>query len=139
MSAMISRVLTTSCLLLVSLVSAIAFGGYVEVKDTISFHWSAGAFDRLLFWIAYGGLALLFVCHLLRVFAARLLLGATLAACITFTLYSLAGYPANHNDAHAAPVLSHTQTELYWLLLINSLLLLAVWLLPQIGNKMCKK
>lgn len=136
---MICRMLTTSCLLLVSLASAIAFGGYVEVKDTISFHWSAGAFDRLLFWVAYGGMSVLFACQMLRVFAARLMLGATLAACIAFTLYSLAGYPANHDDAHAAPVLSHTQTELYWLLLINGLLLLAVWLLPQIRNGMHKK
>jgi hypothetical protein len=139
MSTMISRVLTASCLLLVSLASAIAFGGYVEVKDTISFHWSAAAFDRLLFWIAYGGLFLLFACQMLRVFAARLMLGATLAACIAFTLHSLAGYPANHDDAHAAPVLSHTPMELYWLLLINGVLLLAVWLWPQLGNGMHKK
>jgi hypothetical protein len=139
MSAMISRVLTTSCLLPVSLVSAIAFGGYVEVKDTISFHWSAGAFDRLLFWIAYGGLSVLFACQMLRIFAARLMLGTTLAACIAFTLYSLAVYPANHDDAHAAPVLSHTQGELYGLLVMNGMLLLAAWLLPLIRNRMDKK
>ncbi|WP_151632538.1 hypothetical protein [Noviherbaspirillum aerium] len=135
---MVFRTLSTSCLLLVSLLSAIAFAGYVEVKDTISFHWSAGAFDRLLLGVAYGGIAILCVSALFRVFAARQMLSITLAACIASILYFLATYPSNHDDAHAAPALSPTQMELYWLLAANGMLLLAACLAPWISNRLRK-
>lgn len=136
---MASRILSICCLLLVSLLTLFVFGGYVEVEDTISLHWSAGTFDRLLFWIAYGGIATLFAGVAFQVFAARSMLGITLAACIGLTLYSLATYPPNHDDAHAAPVLSRTQIELYWLLLVNGVLLLGVCLEPRIRNGIRRK
>ncbi|MEC4720575.1 hypothetical protein RY831_15535 [Noviherbaspirillum sp. CPCC 100848] len=128
------RILSICCLLLVSLLTLFVFGGYVEVEDTISLHWSAGTFDRLLFWISCGGMAVLFLGLAFRAFAARPILGITLAACIGLTLHSLATYPPNHGDAHAAPVLSRTQIELYWLLLANGMLLLAVCCEPRIRN-----
>lgn len=136
---MASRILSICCLLLVSLLTLFVFGAYVEVEDTISLHWSAGTFDRLLFWIACGGMGALFLGLAFQAFAARLMLGITLAACIGLTLHSLATYPPNHDDAHAAPVLSRTQIELYGLLLVNGLLLLGVCLEPRIRNGMRRR
>ncbi len=110
------------------------FGGYVAIEDTSSLHWTAGAFDRLLFFFAYGGILLLFIGIAFRFFAARLIAGATLVACIGFTVHALATYPSEYADAHAAPALSRTHQELYLLLAANVMLLLVVFFAPRIHS-----
>lgn len=133
------RILSLIYLLPVAFVTAVAFGAYVDVEDTISLHWVAGAFDRWLFWAASSGIGLLFFGLVCRFFASRPVLGLTLSTCVGFTLHSLATYPANVNDAHAAPVLSRSHAELYALLAVTGLLLAITLGEPRIRAFIAKK
>lgn len=128
------RILSLLYLLPIASLTIFVFAAYVDVEDTISLHWTAGAFDRLLFWLAYGGMAALFLGLACRFFAARQVVSITLAACLGFTFYALATYPANYDDAHAGPALSRSHEELYMLLAANALLLLIAMLEPRIRS-----
>jgi hypothetical protein len=53
---------------------------------------------QLFFWMACGGAALLFIGQVLRLFAARWMLVASLSICAGFTLFSIVAYPAGYDD-----------------------------------------
>lgn len=125
------RILSLLILLPVSALTVFCFIGYANVTDTISMKMGASAVYQAAFWLACGGMALLFTGVAFRFFAARWITIASLLSCAGFIVFSLATYPAS-SDAHDGPAWSRTMDELYALLAAISLLLLLAIFEPRI-------
>ncbi|WP_151636805.1 hypothetical protein [Noviherbaspirillum aerium] len=126
------RILDLIVLLPTSFLTVFCFIGYANVVDTMSMKMGAFFMYQVFFWIACTGIALLFVCQALRMFAARRILIISLLSCVGFILFSVAAYPANYDDPRAPLALSHSPRELYSMLAVMFLLLVAAVFEPRL-------
>lgn len=119
------RILSLIFLLPLGVLTVFCFIGYANVVDTMSMKMGSFFMYQVFFWMASTGTALLFICQLLRLFAARWILIASLLICAGFTVFSIAAYPGNHDDPRVPLGLLHSPGELH-IFLIATILLLAV-------------
>ena len=125
------RILSLVLLLPTSVLTVFCFTAYANVVDTMSMKMGSFFMYQVFFWLACGGAALLFIGQVLRLFAARLMLVASLGICAGFTLFSIVAYPAGYDDPRAPLALSHSLQELHAILAMTVLLLMLAMLEPR--------
>ncbi|MEC4720183.1 hypothetical protein RY831_13555 [Noviherbaspirillum sp. CPCC 100848] len=132
------RILSLIFLLPLGVLTVFCFIGYANVVDTMSMKMGSFFMYQVFFWIACGGMASLFICQGLRLFAARWILIVSLLICAGFTVFSIAAYPGNHDDPHVPRALSHSLRELHILLIATTLLLTFAVFEPRVRRLVTK-